>query len=120
MGKKIESFEDLEVWKEGMRLTSDIYSLLGKCKDFSLRDQIHRAAVSIPSNIAEGFERQTNKEFIYFLFVAKGSCGELRTQLYLAIELDIIEKEIGLNLVDKCRKVPSMLYNLIQTRRRNF
>lgn len=120
MNKKIEGFEDLEVWQEGMRLTTDVFSLLRNCKDYSLKDQIQRAAVSVPSNIAEGFERQTNKEFIYFLFVAKGSCGELRTQMHIATELKMIEKEIGIKMIDKCRKISSMLYNLIQTRRRDF
>ncbi len=120
MSKKIEKFEDLEVWKESMRLTTEVYGLLRNCKDYSLRDQIQRASVSVPSNIAEGFERQTNKEFIQSLFIAKGSCGELRTQLYLAVELRIIEKEVSVELVDRCRKVSSMLYNLIRTRRLNF
>ena len=120
MGKRIERFEDFEVWKEGMRLAIDTYTLLKNCRDYSLRDQIHRSAVSVPSNIAEGFERQTNKEFVQFLFIAKGSSGELRTQLYLATDIGIIEKEVALGLVDRCKKISSMLYNLIQTRRRNF
>ncbi len=120
MSKKIESFEDLEVWQESMKLTTSIYTLLKNCRDYSLRDQIHRASVSVPSNIAEGFERQTNKEFIQFLYIAKGSCGELRTQLYLAVELQIISNEVGSDLIDKCRKVSSMLFNLIKTRRDRF
>ncbi len=120
MGRKIERFEDLEVWQEGMRLTIEIHNLLKNCRDCSLRDQIHRSSVSIPSNIAEGFERQTNKEFIYFLYISKGSSGELRTQLYIAMELTIIGKEIGVQLVDRCEKISSMLYNLIQRRRRDF
>ncbi len=120
MGKKIESFEDLEVWKESMRRTKDIYGDLTNCRDFSLRDQLQRAAVSVPSNIAEGFERQSNREYIQFLYIAKGSAGELRTQVYLAIDLKIIGLESGRDLLDSCKKVSSMLYNLIQTRRRNF
>jgi four helix bundle protein len=120
MGKHIGSFEDLEVWKEGMGLAKEIYGLLRNCKDYSLRDQIHRAVVSVPSNIAEGFERQTNKEFIQFLYIAKGSCGELRTQLYLAINLQIITDETGSLLIDRCRKISSMLFNLIKTRKDKF
>ncbi len=65
MGGKIEDFEDLEVWQEGMRLTADIHKRLKNCRDFSLRDQICRSSVSNPSNIAERFERQTNKEFFF-------------------------------------------------------
>jgi four helix bundle protein len=79
MGDKIQPFEDLAVWKESMQLATEVYSLLINCKDYGLKDQIQRAAVSIPSNIAEGFERQSNKEFIHYLFIAKGSCGELHT-----------------------------------------
>ena len=89
---KIQKFEDLEVWKEGVRLSVEIYKSLGGCKDYSLRDQIQRSAVSIPSNISEGFERKGNKEFIQFLYIAKESCSELRTQLYIAVETGSIEK----------------------------
>lgn len=120
MSKRIEKFEDLEVWQEAMRLATDIYDLLKECREYSLRDQIQRAAVSVPSNIAEGFERQTNKEYIQYLFISKGSAGELRTQVYVVIELRLFEKNIGMELIDRCKKVSSMLYNLIQTRRRNF
>jgi four helix bundle protein len=114
---KIQSFEDLEVWKEAMRLSIEVYNLLQDCKDFGLRGQMQRASVSIPSNIAEGFERQTNKEFMQFLYIAKGSSAELRTQLYLAIQVKVIEKQVGLELIDKTKKIASMLYNLIQTRK---
>ncbi len=76
MGEKVSRFEDLEVWKEGMRLATKIYRALNACRDYGLRDQMQRAAVSIPSNIAEGYERNTNKDFIHFLYIAKGSCGE--------------------------------------------
>ena len=86
MKDKITRFEDYEVWKISMRLVVEIYKSLKDCHDYGLRDQMQRAAVSIPSNFSEGYERQSNKEFIRFLYIAKGSCGELRTQLYLAIE----------------------------------
>jgi len=119
-GRKITQFEDLEVWREGMRLAMDIYQTLEHCSDYGLRDQMQRSAVSIPSNIAEGFERQTNKDYIRFLYISKGSAGELRTQLYLAIRLEIIQKETGEELVDKSKKISSMLFNLIKTRAQNF
>jgi four helix bundle protein len=76
---KVNSFEDLHIWKEGMRISINTYEMLKDCKDYGLKDQMQRASVSIPSNIAEGFERQSNKEFIHYLYIAKGSCGELRT-----------------------------------------
>ncbi len=83
MGERIEKFEDLVTWQEGMRLAVNVYESLTACQDFGLKDQMQRAAVSIPSNSAVGFERNSNKEFIQFLYIAKSSCGELRTQLYL-------------------------------------
>lgn len=118
--KKIESFEDLEVWKEGMRLSIQICKLLKECKDYGFKDQIQRAAVSIPSNISEGFERQTNKEFIQYLYIAKGSCGEFRTQLYIGKELNYIPNEQFKLLVDKAKQLTLMLAGLIQTRRTKF
>ena len=81
------SFEDLEVWKRSCRLCVEIYKTLEACKEFGFRDQATRSALSIPSNIAEGYERNTPKEYTRFLKIAKGSCGELRTQLYIGIEL---------------------------------
>ena len=120
MSSKIEKFEDIEVWKDGMNLTAELYKLLSGCRDFGFRDQIQRASVSIPSNIAEGYERNTNKEYIQFLYIAKGSCGELRTQLYLAEKLGYITSENANHLINKTRKISSMLYNLIKTRKEKF
>jgi four helix bundle protein len=87
MKKKVERFEDLIAWQKARALTADIYrvSTTGRfARDFALRDQIRRSAISIPSNIAEGFERWSLGEFHRFLTYAKGSCGELKTQLYIA------------------------------------
>ncbi len=120
MKKKIEKFEDLEVWKESMRLALSIYRILESCNNFNMRDQMQRAAVSIPSNIAEGYDRNSNKEFIRFLNIAKGSCGELRTQLYLSRELKLIEKPLCDELIEKTHKISAMLSNLIKTRKEKF
>ena len=98
----------------------DIYNSLKLCKDYGLKDQLQRAAVSIPSNIAEGFERQSNKEFIQYLFIAKGSCGELRTQIHIASRLKIFSDKVSEKLLEKTRKVSAMTYNLIKTRREKF
>ena len=91
----VKNFEELEIWKEARKLTRAIYQLTKREKfsrDFSLRDQIQRAVVSIMSNIAEGFERDGNQEFVQFLYVAKASCGEVRSQLYVAFDQDISSK----------------------------
>jgi four helix bundle protein len=105
MNDKIEKFEDLLVWQEGIKLSTEIYNLLKNCNDFGFRDQIRRAAVSIPSNIAEGYDRQTNKEYIQFLFITKGSCAEVRTQLYLANNVGVISKENVEPLIERTRKI---------------
>ena len=115
--KGYQSFEDLLIWKEAMRFSVEIYQLFREIKDYGFKDQIQRASVSVPSNIAEGFERQTDKEFVQYLFIAKGSNGELRTQLYLAIELKYIERKAGIEMIEKARKISSMIQNLIKVRR---
>lgn len=120
MSKRIEKFEDLNVWKEGMRLAVQLYKELKGCKDFGLKDQIQRASVSIPSNIAEGFERSSNKDFIRFLYISKSSTGELRTQLYLCREIGLIPKKRCNELIEDTRKISAMLYNFIKTRYDNF
>jgi four helix bundle protein len=116
----IEKFEDLEVWKESMKLARTVYHEFSSIKDFGFKDQIQRSSVSIPSNIAEGYERQSNKEFIQFLYIAKGSCSELRTQIYLAIALRFIEEDRGMKLLETSRKISAMLYKLIKTRKEKF
>lgn len=120
MEKKIGKFEDLTVWQEGLELSIEIYKNFKENNDFGFRDQIQRSAVSVPSNIAEGYERQTNKEFIQFLFIAKGSCGELRTQLYIADAMQMLDKNISEKIIDKTKKISTMLYKLIQTRKQKF
>ena len=93
---KIEKFEDIQAWKKGRELTRQIYTITLReafFRDFGLRDQIRRSSVSIMSNIAEGFERGGNKEFIQFLSVAKGSAGEVRSQLYVALDVEHIQRD---------------------------
>jgi four helix bundle protein len=110
-------FEDLEVWQKAYRLAAEVYKSFSNCKDFGFRDQITRSSLSIPSNIAEGFERNTNREFIHFLYVAKGSCGELRTQLYLAVDVGYIEGKKGNELIGLAEEVSYMLNALIKKRK---
>ena len=91
----IQRFEDLEAWKISREVTKDIYKLSASglfSRDFGLRDQIRRASVSIMSNIAEGFERDGDKEFVQFLAIAKGSAGEVRSQLYVALDQEYVSE----------------------------
>ncbi|RLB03623.1 MAG: four helix bundle protein [Deltaproteobacteria bacterium] len=113
---RVESFEDLHVYEQARKLTNRIYEITREApfsKDYGLVDQIRRASVSIMSNIAEGFERGTNTEFIQFLFIAKGSCGEVRAQLTIAHDQRYISKDTYQALVDSCRRISGMLSNLI-------
>ncbi len=91
----IEKFEDIESWKISREITKLVYAASSTgnfSKDFALVNQIRRASISILSNIAEGFERGGNKEFLQFLAIAKGSCGEVRAQLYVALDQNYIDK----------------------------
>ena len=109
------SFEKLEVWKKSCRLVVWIYKILKECRDYGLKDQMCRAAVSIPSNIAEGAERDSKQEYIRFLHIAKGSAAELRTQLYIAGEIDLLDKKTVNEIVSELKLISAMLYNLIKT-----
>jgi len=111
-----QNFEDLVVWKESMDLCKSVYLNFKFCKDFGLKDQIQRSAVSIASNIAEGFELYSNKQLIRHLRIVKGSCGELRTQLYIAVEQGYIEKIPGEFLIEQCKRISSMLQKFINAR----
>ena len=119
MIKKNFNFEDLEIWKEGMRLSVMVYKIMKDCKDYGFKDQIQRASVSVPSNISEGFERQTNKEFIQFLYIAKGSCGEVRTQVYLAKEFGYINQHDYKMLIENCKLLSSKIQSFINSRKKD-
>lgn len=111
------SFEDMEVWQKARELVNVVYAMTRKerfCKDYSLVDQIRRAAVSVMSNIAEGFERGSNTEFIQFLFIAKGSAGETRTQLYIALDQGYILQEEFLRAKEYCTIVSGQISGLVQ------
>ncbi len=89
----IRQFEELLMWKKSRELTREIYKSFRNCRDYGFKDQIQRASVSIMSNIAEGFERGTKQEFLNYLFIAKGSAGEVRAQLYVALDTDYLNIE---------------------------
>jgi four helix bundle protein len=109
-------FEDLEVWKNSCRLCVDIYKILSECRDFSYKDQITRCALSIPSNIAEGYERGSNKDAIKFFYYARGSAGELRTQIYIGIKIGYLNNETGLTLKNEAELISKMISALIKSR----
>lgn len=108
------SFEDLEVWKRSCRLAVRLYEILRECRDFGLKDQMTRAAVSIASNISEGAERDSKKDYIRFLHIAKGSAGELRTQLYIAHKIGYIAEDDMHELVSESKKISKQLHCLVQ------
>ena len=111
----MRNFEDLEVWKKSCRLATTIYKSFARCHDKGFYGQITRAAISIPSNIAEGSERRTDQDFISFLSMAKGSAAELRTQLYIAQCIGYLSRTDRVNLTNEAKEISSMLYGLIQT-----
>ena len=112
----IERFEDLAVWMKARELTKKIYEITGQnqfAKEYGLRDQIRRASVSVMSNIAEGFERRGDKEFKRFLFIAKGSAGEVRSQLYVALDTCFITEYQFTELMTLAEEVSRMISGLI-------
>lgn len=120
----VESFEDLEVWKRGCQLAVDVHVALADSKDFALRGQMERSSLSIPSNIAEGAERENTAEFINFLRYSKGSCGELRTQLFVA---EKVRKHLGAPplegsraMIKETREISRMIRGLIRSLKRRL
>ena len=114
------SFEDLEIWKKSCKLAVRVYQVLKDCRDYGIKDQMTRAAVSIPSNIAEGAERDSKAEFVRFLHIAKGSAAELRTQVYIAQQIGSIKPDESRELVDDLKTISSMLHGLIKSQKVNL
>ncbi|MDK2792559.1 MAG: hypothetical protein PWQ25_1422 [Deferribacteres bacterium] len=116
---KYQSFKELNVWKESEELAVKIYKITNEIvvKDFGLFSQMQRSAVSILSNIAEGYDRNSTKEFIRFLYIAKGSLNELTTQVDIAYDIGYIDGSNCQMLNDKMNKIGAMLTNLIKSRR---
>ncbi len=115
-----QSFKELRVWQEAKALAVEIYRVTSSERishDFGLKQQMQRAAVSIPSNICEGYERRSDAEFLRFLHIAKGSLSELVTQLEIAMEVGLITAELVPPIEQRFKKVGSMLTKLIQSRK---
>lgn len=104
-----EKFEDLIMWKKAVILAKDVYCAFENSRDFGFNDQIQRAAVSVSNNIAEGFERKSGRQFHYFLEIAKGSCGEVRSMLYLALVLEKISESQFKDLLDQTKQLSKLL-----------
>jgi len=118
--KRIEMFEDLLVWQKGMEIVKQVYLISRQgelSRDFALRDQLRRAAISIPTNIAEGFERPSRKEYVNFLNFAKGSTGEVRSLLNLVIELGYLEPSKHEELRNAVMELSRYLSNQIKSLR---
>lgn len=116
-------FKELKVWQKGKDVAVFIYKVTDSGdfrKDYGLRDQIRRAAVSIPSNIAEGDERETDKEAVRYFYIAKGSSAEVLTQAIIAFEIGYIKKDIFEEIERRCIEISSMLSRLISARSRSF
>ena len=114
---KIEKFEDIESWKAAREVTKMIYSVSSTdnfSRDFALVNQIRRASVSILSNIAEGFERSGNKEFLNFLAIAKGSCGEVRAQPYVAFDQNYIDEAKFVEIREKLLETNRLIFGLMR------
>ena len=111
---RVERFEDLTVWQEARMFVGEIYKRFAHLKDFGFRDQVQRAAVSIMNNIAEGFERNSDADFKRFLTIAKASCGEVRSMLYLADDLKYLTEDQAEQLRLKAIQISSQLGSLIR------
>ena len=117
MTEKIRNFRDLDIWKKGIEIVKDIYTAVSgfpKSECYGLTSQMQRCSVSIPSNIAEGFNRFHNKEYRQFLYMALGSCAELETQIEIAMELKYIDEQKKTNFLEKLDHESRMLRNLIK------
>lgn len=117
---KIEGFEDLIVWQLAIELAVAVYLTFETSRDFSLKNQIQRAVISISSNIAEGYERGSNKEFIQFLYYAKGSCGEVRSHTELALRINLLTPAQARPLLASARLLSGKLGAYIKLREAKF
>ena len=114
---KIENFEEIQAWQKARQLVKRIYQVTSEgdfAQDYSPKDQVRRASVSMISNIAEGFSRQTDKEFIQHLHVAKGSASEVQSQLYVALDLEYISKDAFKELYELCQETIRLISGFVR------
>jgi len=115
-----QSFEDLRVWQKSVDLNIAVYKIFSKINEQWVTHQILRSSLSVPSNIAEGYNRETNKEFIRYLYIARGSCAEVQTQLFIASRLGLINKVVSDELLESSKSIILMLSKLISVRKTQF
>jgi four helix bundle protein len=111
---RIERFEDVDSWKEARLLVSDIYRLLANCRDFGFKDQMQRAAVSVMSNIAEGFDRGSNREFIQYLVISRGSVSEVKSFAYAGFDIGHVDAKAFEAIKARCVKLINLLNGFIR------
>ncbi|BCG47780.1 hypothetical protein GEOBRER4_n2628 [Citrifermentans bremense] len=111
---KIDSFEQIEGWKEARKLVREVYTKCSGCRDFGFRDQIQRASISVMSNIAEGFDRGTNKEFIQFLVIARGSASEVKSLAYAGHDVGHFTSTDFEEIKESCTNVSNILNGFIR------
>lgn len=109
-----KKFEDIIIWQDSIKFSKNVYVSVRQCKDYSFCDQIKRASISVSNNIAEGYERGSNADFKKFLYISKGSCGEVRSMLYLGLELGYFTREERDVLASEASKLSRMISGLIK------
>lgn len=112
---KIKKFEDIIAWQKAQLFAVEIYSIFRQLKDFGFKDQICRAVVSISNNIAEGFERSSDADFLRFLYMATGSCSEVKSMLHLAIRMNYISKEQYLDVLKDSEEISKIIRGLMKS-----
>jgi four helix bundle protein len=112
-----DQFEDLIIWQRSHKLCVKLYQTFNSCNIYSLKEQLLRAGLSVPSNIAEGFERKSNKEFLQFLNIAKASCAELRAQLLVAKDIECIDTNKAEEFIKEAKEINYMINGFIKSRK---
>jgi len=111
---RIERFEEVDSWKEARLLVGDIYKFLAGCRDFGFKDQIQRAAVSVMSNIAEGFDRGSNREFVQYLVISRGSVSEVKSLAYAGLDIGHFDRNAFEVIIARCTKLTNVLNGFIR------
>ena len=115
-----DTFENLEIRQDAIELAALVYELFRDCRDFGFRGQIQAAAASISNNIAEGYERESNQELIRFSVIAKGSCGEVRSQAFLARRVQLLTDANAAKLIAQAKRLSKRIARYIEVRRKDF